>query len=162
MKSIYRFREASNDDFEGICDLIKNREELFLIYPKGQFPLTVDQLQELAKVRKELSVITDGTKIIGFANFYNYRQNESAFIGNVVIDENYRGQGLGKKIVTYMLRQAFEKCHLTEVNISVFSNNTPALLLYSGFGFSPYEIEERTDENGKRVALIHMRIKRNS
>lgn len=159
MESIYKYREASSDDFADVCNLIKNKEELFLIYQNGQFPLTVEQLKELAQVRKELTVITDGTKIIGFANFYNYRQDESAFIGNVVIDESYRGQGLGKEIVTYMLRQAIDKYHLPEVKISVFSSNTPALLLYSGFGFSPYEIEERKDKNGKRVALIHMRFK---
>lgn len=161
-KSSIQYRKALTEDFDNICKLIKSQEELFLVYPSGKFPLTVDQLKELAEVRKELTVITDGTKIIGFANFYNYRQNESAFIGNVVIDESYRGQGLGKEIVTYMLRQAFDKYHLPEVKISVFSNNSPALLLYSGFGFTPYEIEERKDENGKRVALIHMRIKRNS
>jgi len=152
-----KYREATENDFEGICNLIKSKEELFLVYPKGQFPLTVAQLRELSRVRKELTVAIEGNKIIGFANLYNYKQDESAFIGNVVIDKSHRGKGLGKEIVSYMLKQADIKHNLTEVMISVFSENTPALLLYSGFGFAPYEIEERKNQQGKRVALIHMK-----
>jgi len=56
-----------------------------------------------------------------------------------------------------MLKTAFEKHKLAEIKISVFSDNTPALLLYSGFGFSPCEIEERRYPSGRRVALIHMK-----
>ena len=59
-----------------------------------------------------------------------------------------------------MLEQAYKYHNLQEVRISVFSENTPALLLYSGFGFTPYEIEERKNQLGKRVALIHMKLKR--
>ena len=157
---MYKYREATENDFEGICNLIKSKEELFLVYPNGQFPLTVAQLKELSKARKELTVAIGGAKIIGFANLYNYKKNESAFIGNVVIDKIHRGRGLGKEIVSYMLEQAHIKHNLPEVRISVFSENTPALLLYSGFGFTPYEIEERKNQQGKRVALIHMKIKR--
>jgi len=68
---------------------------------------------------------------------------------------------MGKAIVFHMLEKAFGRYDLPEVRISVFSENTPALLLYSGFGFVPYGIEERSDKpppKGKRVALIHMRL----
>jgi len=150
------FRKATEKDFERICKLIKSEEELYLVYPSGNYPFTVDQVRELSRTRKELTVAVDGDEIIGFANLYDYKPNESAFIGNVVIDQNYRGKGLGKKIVSYMLNIAFDKHHLMEVRISVFSNNTPALLLYVGFGFLPYDIEERKDPQGNRVALIHM------
>lgn len=151
-----QFREATDNDFNGICSLIKSEEELFLVYPSGKYPFTVEQVRELSQVRKELTVAVDDGEIIGFANLYNYESAKSAFIGNVVISKSHRGRGLGKKIVSHMLKMAFEKYHLPEVKISVFSENIPALLLYSDFGFVPYEIEERKDPKGGRVALIHM------
>lgn len=153
-----KFKEATKDDFEGIFNLIKSKEELFLVYPSGKYPFTVEQVEELYDVRKELTIATEGDEVIGFANLYDYEPGEYAFIGNVVIDKNHRGKGLGKEIVLYMLKIAHEKHNLPEVRISVFSENTPAMLLYSSVGFEPYNIEERMDSNNKRVALIHMKL----
>ena len=155
--NMIRFRETTENDYAAICRLIQSEEELFLIYPGGKYPLTVEQVKKLAQERRELTVATEGDKIIGFANFYNYEPGKMAFIGNVVIDSPYRGSGLGKAMIAHMLKLAYEKYELPEVRISVFSENTRALLLYSSFGFLPYEIEERKNYRGNRVALIHMK-----
>lgn len=155
---MYILREARHEDFTAICHLIKSKEELFLVYPNGKYPLDVAQLEELSRVRKELTVAADGDTIIGFANLYNLVAGTSASIGNVIVDKKYRGQGLGKKIVLYMLNQALTKYNLYEVKISVFSENTPALLLYSSCGFKPYAIEQRLDTNNNRLALLHMKL----
>ena len=157
-----KFKEATKNDFEGICHLIKSKEELFLVYPNGKYPFTIEQVEELSEVRKELTIVTEGDEIIGFANLYDYKPGELAFIGNVVIEKNYRGNGLGKSIVLYMLKIAYEKLNLPEVRISVFSENTPAMLLYSSIGFAPYSIEERVDSSNNRVALVHMKLERSA
>ena len=151
------YREATEEDFEDICRLVKTEEELFLVYPNGKYPLTVSQVKELSLTRKELTVALERNKIIGFANLYNYEPNKLAFVGNVIIEQSHRGNGRGREIVSYMLNKAYEKYELPEVRISVFSKNTPALLLYSSFGFVPYEIEERVTPQGNRAALIHMK-----
>jgi len=156
-----KFREATENDFEEICSLVKSREEMFLLFPKGNYPFTVAQLRELSKERIELTVVVDKCEIIGFANIYNHEENKYAFIGNVIIEEEHRGKGLGAEIVSYMLNQAFTKYGLPEVRISVFSENTPALLLYTGFGFTPYAVEERRNFEGRRIALIHMKLENN-
>jgi len=150
-------RAVTAEDYEGICQLITSEEEMFLIYPAGNYPLTIEQLDKLSSNRKELTVALAGEKIIGFANLYNVTQGEYAFIGNVVVAKEQRGKGIGKALITYMLTKANEKYKLPQVRISVFSENTTAILLYSQFDFKPYEIEERLDKKGKRVALIHMR-----
>ncbi len=155
-----KIREATEDDFEGICKLIKSKEELFLVYPVGKYPFILSQVKELSQTRKELTVSVDENIIIGFANFYNYEPKKSAYIGNVIIDKGYRGRGLGKEIISYMLKMAYEKYKLQEVRISVFNENAKALLLYSSFGFVPYEIEERKRPEGDRIALIHMKKNR--
>lgn len=113
-----------------------------------------------SKSRKELTVVVVKNRIVGFANLYDYKENESAFIGNVVVEKGYRNKGLGREIVSYMLNLAFNKHHLSTIRISVFSENTSALLLYSSLGFLPYGIEERKNQEGNRVALIHMKIGR--
>ena len=154
------FRQASEDDYDGICNLIKSKEELFLVYPNGSYPFTVKQLEQLSTLRRELTIVTEGNEIVGFANLYGYVSGESAFIGNVIVDKKHRGKGIGRKIVQYMLKVGFEKLNLPEIRISVFSENTPAMLLYSGLGFVPYDIEERIDPNSKRVALVHMKMER--
>jgi len=153
---MFEIRKATIDDYKGICRLITTKEELFLIYPKGTFPFTIDQLEDIAGQRKSLTVMFDGEQVIGFANLYDYKRGEFAFIGNVVIAQKYRGKGMGKRLVSHMLEVAQTEYALPEIRISVFSDNARALLLYSSFGFSPYAIEERVNPAEQRVALIHL------
>jgi ribosomal protein S18 acetylase RimI-like enzyme len=155
-----KFREAVQADYEGICKLVPTERELYLVYPRGTHPFTVDQVRQLSESRKELTVVTDGATIVGFANLYNFKDKERAFIGNVVIEKASRGRGLGRQLMSHMLNAAFSKYGLSEVHMSVFSDNVAALLLYSKFGFQPYAIEERQDYETRRVALIHMRLTR--
>ncbi len=154
------FREATTKDYPGICRLIKNQEELFWVYPEAQYPLTVEQVTALSQTRKELTVAIDKNELIGFANLYDDEKNKAVFIGNVVIDQSQRRRGMGKAMISHMIKVTYLKYNLPEVRISVFSENVPALLLYSGFGFTPYEIEERKNQSGHRVALIHMKMDR--
>lgn len=153
-------REATVEDFEAIVRLVPSQEELFLVYPKGSHPFSIGQLRALADVRTELTVVVRNGEVIGFANLYDLKLHHWAFIGNVVIIHSFRGTGLGRKLVDHMVRVAFGKHELPEVRISVFSENTPALLLYASLGFKPYSIEARQHPTGKRVALIHMRVSR--
>lgn len=151
-------RAATPDDFEAIVRLVPTRDELFLVYPKGKHPLTVEQLHALAESRKELTVAVENGQVVGFVNLYDVQQGRWAFIGNVVVARNFRGRGLGRLLVSHMIRRAFDAYHVPEVRISVFNDNTPALLLYAGMNFRPYAVEERTNPSGMRVGLIHMRL----
>lgn len=155
---MHTIREAEEQDFTGICSLFENKDELFLIYPRGKHPFNMVQLQEIIRTRTELTVISDHDSIIGFANLYNFIPNTHAFIGNVIIKKMYRGQGLGKELISYMLDKAFNKYNMQEVRISVFNENTQALLLYSQLGFIPYAREQRTNHQNNNVALIHMKV----
>jgi ribosomal protein S18 acetylase RimI-like enzyme len=151
-------RLATPEDYREIVALVPNREELYLVYPKGKHPFTVSQLQELAESRKELTVAVQDGRVVGFANLYGLQSEKWVFIGNVVIQPTFRGSGLGQKLVEHMVQLAFEKYRVPEVRISVFNSNVPALLLYGSLGFRPYDLEQRIDPEGNRVALIHMRL----
>ena len=155
------FREAVPADYEDICKLVPNEHELYLVYPRGIHPFTIEQVKHLSETRKELTVAIDDARIIvGFANLYDFKNKERAFIGNVIIKNSSRGKSLGKRLIGHMLSAAFSKYGLSEAHISVFSDNVPALLLYSKLGFQPYSIEERHNYQTKRVALIHMKLER--
>ena len=157
------FRPAVPADYEAICKLVPNAHELYLVYPRGTYPFTVEQVKHLSETRKELTVaIGDARTVVGFANLYDFKYGDKAFIGNVVIQKSSRGKGLGKQIIHHMINAAFSKYGLGEVHISVFSDNITALLLYSKLGFQPYSIEERQNYQAKRVALIHMKLDRPS
>lgn len=136
-------RNARQSDFPSIIQLLHNREEMFRVYPGGQFPFTVTQLRSLAETRCDLTVATVAGAVVGFANLYNLEAGQSAFIGNVVIARAFRGQGLGRVLVSHMINLALAKYDLQQVRISVFSDNTPALLMYTGMGFRPSSVEER-------------------
>jgi hypothetical protein len=52
------FRPASEHDYPAIAALVKSPQELFRVYPRGSYPLTVEQLRTLAAARRELTVVT--------------------------------------------------------------------------------------------------------
>ncbi|HEB58953.1 MAG TPA: N-acetyltransferase [Gammaproteobacteria bacterium] len=150
------FRPATEADEVAICDLINSREELFLVYPGGRFPLTPRQLRELAQCRRALTVGETSTGIVAFANLYNFIDAQHAFIGNLIVARHWRGRGVGRALLAHMVHLAGEEYGLEEVRISVFADNTPAVLLYAAEGFLPFDVEERRDPDGHRRALLHM------
>jgi len=154
------FRDAVQDDFKTICTLVTSEQELFMVHPTGSWPLTVEQLNQLAEVRQDLTVGTDRLQVVGFANLLNLIPGKRAFIGNLVVDKAFRGQTMGKKMVNHMLELIFHQHDLPEAHISVFRHNTPAIKLYSGFGFLPYETTEWKDFGGNPVDLLHMKLDR--
>ena len=154
------FRPATEQDYPAICRLVESEEELFRIYPRGRYPLTPQQITKLAAERLALTVAELGNEIMGFANLYDHEPGRWVFIGNVVVDRRQRGKGLGKALLTHMISIAIDQLAVPEVHISVFSDNTQALLLYHSLGFRPYGIEERKTPAGERAALIHMSMKR--
>ncbi|PVV21271.1 MAG: hypothetical protein B6D79_13975 [gamma proteobacterium symbiont of Ctena orbiculata] len=157
--SIDRFEITAGDEshYDAIVALFTSPEEFYLIYPSGSWPFDRSQLQRLATQRRDFTVVLDNRQVIGFANLYTNTAGDRFFIGNVVISEAYRGQGIGRRLICYMCDIIFEH-YASTVYISVFNVNTPALLLYTSLGFKPCEIEQRSMPNGDRVALIHMRL----
>lgn len=151
-------REVTTYDFEAIVQLVPTQHELFLVYPKGKHPFTVEQVRALAETRKELTVAVERGVVTGFANLYDVEPGQFAFVGNVVVARDFRGQGIGRLLVSQMIRKAFDMYGVREARISVFNDNTPALLLYAGMNFKPYAIEERISPSGMRVGLVHMRL----
>lgn len=146
-------------DLEIICKLPQNEEELFFMFPKAEYPLTVGQLEMAINSRHHSTVILLNEEIVGFANFYELVQNKYCAIGNVIIDSNYRNLGIGTFLIKTMEQIAVEKYNISELHLSCFNTNTKGILLYTKLGYVPYEIKERMDKAENQIALIKMKHK---
>lgn len=151
------FRLAQTSDLGKVRQLPQNKEELFFMFPKADYPLSVEQLQTVVENRSDSTVILLDNKIVGFANFYEVKENNYCSIGNVIISSNFRNKGIGKYLIETMEFIALEKYNVREIHISCFNINTKGILLYSKLGYLPYEIEERLDKEGCKVGLIKMK-----
>ncbi|MGI9330484.1 MAG: GNAT family N-acetyltransferase, partial [Gammaproteobacteria bacterium] len=95
------------------------------------------------------------------SGLYSYKEGSSAFIGNVIIDRQFRGRGLGKQLMEYMIDRGFRAHGLQQLRIAVFNDNTSALLLYASLGFAPYRVKKREGYQGRTYDLVSMKLLNN-
>lgn len=63
-----------------------------------------------------------------------------AHLDSVKVDEDFRGQGYGRKLMEFVLGKARE-AGATTVDLCVYASNTPAVRLYESLGFVGRPIE---------------------
>lgn len=153
-------RPVSPQDIPCICGLPQSEDELFFLFPKATFPLAPSQLQEAIAQRSDSTVVELDGQVVAFANFYRWEAGGGCAIGNVIVSPATRGLGVGRYLIEQMIGLAFSSHRAAEVTVSCFNENAPGILLYAKLGFEPYAIEERKNKQGNRVALIHMRLRR--
>jgi len=152
------YRPIEEADISFVCQFPQSENELFFMFPKASYPLTIEQLKDAIDRRTDSTVVLLGERVVGFANFYICEPGEKCAIGNVVVAPKIRGYGVGKYLIETMVQIALTKHRAKEVHISCFNQNVAGLLLYQKLGFMPVVIEERFDKEGNRVALIHMKF----
>ncbi len=155
---MFRHRPFSKNDIQTICSFLQGETELFYFYPNAFYPLTPEQLQTAVDQRSDSTVIELEEAIVGFANFIRW-DGGTCHIGNVVVAPEARGKGVAQYLVRTMISLAGQKHSASTVTISCFNENTAGLLLYKKLEFEPFDIEQRTGPDGRRVALIHMRFR---
>ena len=150
-------REVTEDDISDICRLPDTREELFYCFPRAAFPLSEAEVRQSIEKRSDSTVVEVEGRVVAFANFYRWEEGLCS-IGNVVVAADARGSGVGSCLIKHMVMLGFEKHRAKMVSVSCFNRNAAGLLFYPKLGFQPYDIEQRVDYNGDRVALIHLRV----
>lgn len=152
------FRTVQPQDIARICSFARTEEEQFFFFPAATWPLTEEQLQASVDKRSDSTVIELDGVVVGFANFYKWEQAGTCTIGNVIVDPQIRGKGIGAQLIEQMIDIARTRHQASEVTLSCFNSNVAGLLLYPKLGFVPYAIEERQDKQGRRLALVHLRL----
>ncbi|BCY17457.1 MAG: GNAT family N-acetyltransferase [Chloroflexi bacterium] len=149
-------RPIQPDDLPLICSFPRSEQELFMLFPKATYPLTPSQLQESINARLDPTVVLCGERVVGFANLYQCEPDRTCWIGNVVVDPDLRGKGIGTYLINTMIGIAVQKYRVKTMELFCMSHNVAGLFLYTRLGFSPTRIEERVDRHGNRIATIHM------
>lgn len=92
-----------------------------------------------------LAEIDEG--IIGFLDFHGGNRQRTVHQGEfgMSVDENFRGEGIGRALVSAMIDWATAHPLLEKINLEVFHNNIPAINLYKSFGF---------EEEGRRKKQV--------
>lgn len=97
----------------------------------------------------------------GMAVLYLHRykklRHQSLFA--IIVDENYRGRGVGTKIFEHLKREAKEKFSLEILHLEVYQGN-PAKSLYERLGFVEYGVQEEflKEKDGNYRDKINMQL----
>lgn len=133
MISIEQLTEAKQEDLSALnAVVLQLRSD-----PSKHEPITLKRLEAiLADTSKVLLVIRDDGKIVGTGtlNWANFLTGTDGDIDDVVVDETYRGQGLGEKLVQALIAAArargVDSIYLTSRPSRIAANK-----LYQKLGF---------------------------
>ena len=85
---------------------------------------------------KQFFTICDNAKAIGFMGLSNIsKENKSADLFIAIGEDDYRGKGIGKIAMQWLLDYGFKKLKLYKIRLGVFKDNIPAVRLYRSVGF---------------------------
>ena len=85
---------------------------------------------------KKFYIIADRKKAIGFMGLKNIsKRNKNAELFICIGDDDYRGKGVGKISMKWLINYGFNKLKLHKINLGVFEENVPAIKLYESLGF---------------------------
>jgi len=85
----------------------------------------------------------------------SYSDKDTLYIAEVLVDENFRGQGLGKKLMQ-VFDEKLEK-HINHVILRVWQENKKAVSLYEKAGFNTcgHIIQEKIRPDSKEKFIMH-------
>lgn len=88
----------------------------------------------------------DAARMVGTAGFYREKREKRRHKGTiwgVYTTPEYRGRGVGRRVLMKVLETARAVRGLDCVKLSVSATQTPARLLYLSLGFQPFGIEPK-------------------
>lgn len=71
MSEMYTHRQAHLEDLPHICLFPQNPVELFFMFPKATYPLTLEQFKINFSNRSDSTLFLSGETIVGYANLYD-------------------------------------------------------------------------------------------
>jgi len=155
---MFLYRDTLSEDLPSICSLPQSEEELFYMFPSATFPLQERQMKEILKKREGHTTFLYDDEIIGYANLYRFKDDDTPYIGHLILSKKYRGRGFGKEIIRIMIRKAYLLYKSNKIKIAVINENTHAFLLYTKLGFYPFKASLRFDKKREQKVLISMEM----
>lgn len=93
---------------------------------------------------EEVFVLEENNKLLGTVSIYNI-ENDGAEIGRIIIDEDFRGKGLGKKILVEAINNMRNfPGDIKTLYAYIMNDNIPSQRIFEGCGFIlKKELEDR-------------------
>lgn len=117
-----------------------------------------ETLQNVKEKREVFLVAKEKNKVIGSSEvkLRKGRENHIGELG-ISIRKEYRGKGLGTKLMAEILKEARKELKPKIIRLSVFSENTIAQNLYKKFGFKKVaRVPKQLEYKGKLTDEIIM------
>lgn len=140
-------RDMEINDYNGIDKLmqqvhsihVENRPDL---YVELEHPLSKSEFEELVQNKNVISIIAEesgiviGLCIVSIRNKSGMIEKKVAYMDDLCIDERFRGQGVGKKLFSFVSDIARKK-GAQRLDLMVWSFNKNALSFYEELGMKP-------------------------
>lgn len=132
------------------------------------FPLSdLKEIEDAARIwisyYKQNGVLTalcDGVPC-GIANLYlqPYKKLAHQCLLAIIVDEKFRGQGIGTRLLMELIALGKERFHLELLHLEVYEGN-PAVRLYERLGFQRYGFQRHfVKDQGRYIGKILMQKK---
>lgn len=111
---------------------------------------------------KNMYFAIDDDKLIGMAGFYCEEKKKLAHIANIVrvyVRPEYRGKGIGKKLLLTIIEDIKSKPEIKKLQLEVITTQTAAYNLYKSIGFNKVgkrKMAIRVDDNFYDKYLMEM------
>lgn len=125
----------------------------------GAYPVTPEKFQKTASAMRFTAL--DGDEPAGFftVRIPGEDPNELRF-GNVLVDPDRRGRGIGRGMLTLGLQFAFQIYGAERITIGVLESNTPARACYRAVGFTETGVRETYHIAGQDQPALELEFRR--
>jgi len=104
-----------------------------------------------------------GDEYIGMVSVVaNSNISDTATIHHMYVDKDYRGRGIGKKLLQGIIEKIKKVNGIKKVELTVVDTQEPAIGLYRGLGFRDKKEKEGVKRGGKDYQEINMELVLNS
>lgn len=157
-----KIRQAVEADTHALSQIL-NEPEVLEYYPMSNGKEVSDALRVWNFYMRQGSVfaievdgITAGMAVV-YVNAYKKLKRQALFA--IVVGKKYRGQGLGSKLLTYIIDKSKNEFGIKLLHLEMYEGN-PARTLYDRFGFTLYASHKRflKDAQGNYRSKVMMEL----
>jgi ribosomal protein S18 acetylase RimI-like enzyme len=152
LKCAKEYQDFINDLIEEGAKLLMNVRQTL----KDEQNWVKDVVKKVKEGKKVFLIVRDGKMVVGNTSFemLTFRKNHIARMG-IAIRQGYRGAGLGKYLITEIMKLAKKQLKPTPklFQLEVYENNEPAIALYKKMGFKIVgKIPKQIQYKGKLIS----------
>lgn len=151
LKCVKEYQDFINSLIEEDVKILMNEKQTV----KNEYEFVKSAVKKVKEKKKVYLIARDGNKVVANTSMelQPYKRNHIAKFG-IAIRQGYRGSGLGKYLMTELIKLAKKQLKPTPkiFQLEVYENNTPAIALYKKMGFKIVgKIPKQIQHKGKLI-----------